>query len=272
MKNSYTVFGRGFVGTNVVKFLRKKKYKVFLPKKGKFKFNKNLHNIIYCIGGVNFINDPEGEFDANLGIVPKIIFNNKFTSFTYISSTRVYFSNPQNKTKENDQIYINSNIKNFFHNSLKLTAESLCLSLRNKNIKVVRVANLFGNNFTNQILLLPTLIRSSLKGKKINIFVNKKSSKDYIHIDEVSDVLIKIINKGKHRLYNIASGNNIEISKIIERIQEITNCRINYTNQKTTINEPIINIDRIKKEFNYKPKKDLIKSLDQLINNYKNYA
>ena len=111
MKNSYTVFGRGFVGTNVVKFLREKKYKVFLPKKGKFKFNKNLHNIIYCIGGVNFIDDPEGELDANLGIVPKIIFNNKFTSFTYISSTRVYLSNPQNKTKENDLIYINTNIK-----------------------------------------------------------------------------------------------------------------------------------------------------------------
>ena len=33
-------FTQGFVGTIFVKFLRKKKYKVFIPKKGKYKFNK----------------------------------------------------------------------------------------------------------------------------------------------------------------------------------------------------------------------------------------
>ena len=39
MKNSYTIFGRGFVGTNIVKFFKKKKYKVFAPKKGKYKIS-----------------------------------------------------------------------------------------------------------------------------------------------------------------------------------------------------------------------------------------
>ena len=43
MKNSYSIFGQGFVGTNFVKFLKKKKYKVFIPKKGKYKFNKFLN-------------------------------------------------------------------------------------------------------------------------------------------------------------------------------------------------------------------------------------
>ena len=49
MKNSYTVFGQGFVGLNVTKYLRKKKCRVFLPKTGKYIFKKNLTNIIYCI-------------------------------------------------------------------------------------------------------------------------------------------------------------------------------------------------------------------------------
>ncbi len=119
---------------------------------------------------------------------------------------------------------------------------------------------------------LRLLIIDSLNDKKINIFINKKSSKDYLHIDEASDMLIKIIKKGKHRLYNIASGKNIELFKIAEKIKKITNCKINYKNQNTIIREPIINIDRIKKEFNFKPKKGLIESLDQLIINYKNYA
>ena len=68
------------------------------------KFNKNLHNIIYCIGSDNWIKDPKGSFDANLGIVPKIIFNNKFASFTFLSTVRVYIGRKSNKTDENSLI------------------------------------------------------------------------------------------------------------------------------------------------------------------------
>jgi nucleoside-diphosphate-sugar epimerase len=272
MKNLYTIFGQGFVGNNIIQFLKKKKYKVFVPKKGKYKFNKNLYNIIYCIGSDNWIKDPSGSYEANLGIVPKIIFNNKYTSFTFISSTRVYLGHGKKKTNEKSSVHINPNIRNFYFNSLKLTAESLCLSLPNKKIKVVRISNLFGDNFTNQIYLLPTLIRNSTKNKKINILINKKSSKDFIHIHEALDVLIKIIKKGKYRLYNIASGKNIELSKISQKIKKITSCKVDYKNQNKLIKEPIIDISRIKKEFNFKAKKDLINSLDQLITNYKNYA
>ena len=272
MKNSYTIFGRGFVGTNVEQFLKKTKCKIFLPKKGKYKFNKNLHNIIYCIGSDNWIKDPKGSFEANLGVIPKIIFNNKFSSFTLISTTRLYLGNTKKNTKENNLIQINPNIRNFFFNSLKLSAESLCLSLPNKRIKVVRMSNLFGDNFSKQIYLLPTLIRNAIKNKKINIIINKKSSKDFLYINEAIEILLKIIKKGKHRLYNVASGKNTELFKISQKIKKITNCKINYKNQNKLINDATVDISRIKKEFNFKPTKDLIKSLDELINNYKNYA
>ena len=90
IKNSFTIFGQGFVGTNISIFLKKKKYNLFLPKKGKYKFKKNLHNVIYCIGNQNWLKDPKVTYDANLGLVPEIIFNNKFDSFTLLSSTRLY--------------------------------------------------------------------------------------------------------------------------------------------------------------------------------------
>ena len=169
IKNSYTIFGQGFVGTNISIYLKKKKYALFLPKKGKYKFKKNLHNVIYCIGNQNWLKDPKGTYDANLGLVPEIIFNNKFDSFTFLSTTRLYFANSEGKTSENDPINIDSNNKNFLYNSLKIAAENLCLTLNNKNIKVVRMSNLFGDNFTNQAYLLPTWIRNSIKNKKIDI-------------------------------------------------------------------------------------------------------
>ena len=269
-KNSFTIFGQGFVGTNISIFLKKKKCKLFIPKKGKYKFKKNLHNVIYCIGNQNWLKDPEATYNANLAMVPKIIFNNKFDSFTLLSTTRLYFANPRTKTSENDPININSNNKNFLYNSLKIAAENLCLTLNNKNIKVIRMSNLFGDNFTNQAYILPTWIRDSIINKKIDLYINKNSTKDFIYVDDAFDVLLKIIKKGKHRLYNVASGKNIKLSKILKEIKKITNCRINYTNTSNIIKEPKINIKRIVNEFNFKAKNNLIDLLNDLIINYKN--
>jgi len=270
IKNSYTIFGQGFVGTNISIYLKKKKYALFLPKKGKYKFKKNLHNVIYCIGNDNWTKDPKGSYDANLGLVSEIIFNNKFDSFTLLSSTRVYLGNSEGKTSENDSICTNPNNTNFFYNSLKLTAESLCLSLNNKNIKVVRMSNLFGDNFTNQIYLLPTLIRNSIKYKKIDIYISKNSTKDFIYVNEAFNVLLKIIKRGKYRLYNVASGKNIKLSKILKKIKKITNCKISYTNRSNVVREPKINVKRIMNEFNFIAKSNLINHINHLIVNYKN--
>ena len=134
------------------------------------------------------------------------------------------------------------------------------------------MSNLFGDYFTRQIYLLPTLIRDSLYKKKISIFINKNSSKDFLFVDEAINVLIKIIKKGKYRLYNVASGENIKLFKVAEQIKKITDCKINYKNQKKIFRDPIVNIKRIKKEFNFKPKKKLIPSLRELIVNYKKNA
>ena len=269
-KNSFTIFGQGFVGTNISIFLKKKKCKLFIPKKGKYKFKKNLHNVIYCIGNQNWLKDPEVTYNANLAMVPKIIFNNKFDSFTLLSTTRLYFANPKTKTSENDPININSNNKSFLYNSLKIAAENLCLTLNNKNIKVIRMSNLFGDNFTNQAYILPTWIRDSIINKKIDLYINKNSTKDFIYVDDAFDVLLKIIKTGKHRLYNVASGKNIKLSKILKEIKKITNCKINYTNSSNIIKEPKINIKRIVNEFNFKPKNNLIDLLNHLIIDYKN--
>ena len=108
-------------------------------------------------------------------------------------------------------------------------------------------SNLFGSNFTNQIYLLPNLIRNSITKKQIDISVNKKSSKDFLHVNEAIELILKIIKKGKHRLCNVASGKNIKLSTISEKIKKITDCKINYKNQNKLVNEPKININRIKR-------------------------
>ena len=269
-KDFFTIFGQGFVGTNFSIFLKKNGYKFFFPKKGKYKFNKNLNHVIYCIGNQNWLVSPKRTYNANLAMVANIIFNNKFKSFTLISSTRLYLASLKNKTSENDLISTNTTNKNFLYNSLKIAAENLCLSLDNKNIKVVRISNLFGDNFTNQAYLLPTWIRSSILSKKINLNIKRNSSKDFIYVDDAFKVLLKIIQKGKFRLYNVAFGKNTKLVNILKEIKKITDCKISYKKNSRLVIEPKININRIRKEFNFKANNNLIDLLKHLIINYKN--
>ena len=166
LNDKYTIFGHsGFLGKNIINILKKKKIKYFLPPKKKIKFSHNLGHIIYCIGVYNVLEDPIRSFDASLKILSKIILTNKFKSFTFISSTRLYLNSK--KTNENDKICINPNNKDYFFNSIRLAAENFCLSQNNKRIKVVRISNLYGNFFEEQKYFLPNLIRNSIK-KKIN--------------------------------------------------------------------------------------------------------
>ena len=158
--------------------------------------------------------------------------------------------------------------KNYFYNSLKIAAENFCLSQGNKNIKVLRLSNLYGLNFKKQTYLLPTLIRNSKKNKKINIYINEKSKKNFLNIHDAIHIIVKIIKKSKYRLYNIASNKRISIEKIVSSIKKATNCKIIYSNQKEKFDEPKIDISRIKKEFKFKPNNNFDSFITDIIDKY----
>ena len=268
--NFYTIFGSsGFFGTNLYKVLKERKKKIFIPKKNKYLFNKNLGNIIYCIGTSESIKNPKNALIANLEILSKILTNNKFQTFTYLSSIRVY--SKSSKTKETDKITFNHNEKGVYFKSLKLAAESLCLQMNNPKIKIIRLTNVFGHYFSNQIYLLPTLLRQSITKRKISIIINKNSKKNYLNVNDAINVILKIINKSKHQIYNVASDKQISIGQISEKIKKFTNCKVLYKNSNIIFNEPKINIQRIKKEFNFKPEIKFDKEIQKIIRNYKKF-
>ena len=200
-------------------------------------------------------------------ILSKLLINNKFKTFTYLSSIRVY--SKSSKTKESDKIIFNHNERGVYFKSLKLAGESLCLQMNNPKIKIIRLANVFGDYFSDQIYLLPSLLRQSITKKKINITINKSSRKNYIYINEAIDVILKIINRSKHQIYNVASDKQISLGQISKIIQKLTNCKITYKNSNIVFNEPKINIQRIKKEFDFKPKVKFENEMHKIIKNYK---
>ena len=129
----YTIFGlNGFIGSEIINHLTKKKIKVNHIKRDQTYFKKNLGHVIYCVGSDNWKKLPKDGFESNLGHLKEILFNSKFKSFLFLSSTRVYVNNSNKKTNENSDIVVNSQELNDYYNLLKLTSESTCLNLKKK--------------------------------------------------------------------------------------------------------------------------------------------
>jgi nucleoside-diphosphate-sugar epimerase len=261
-----TIFGHsGFIGTNLKNFCLKDKIKIFLPKKNQYKFKKNLGHIIYCIGTGEAKNDPLKAVRTNFEILKEILDNNEFKSLTYFSTTRVYLHNKN--TSEEDKIINDLSDDSILFSLIKLSAEKLCLNIKKKNIRVIRLTNIYGHHFTKQLYLLPVLIRGAKKDKKIKITINKNSLKNYLHIDEAIPIILKISTIGKDRIYNLAGKKRYKFIDIATKIQKKTKCKIFLSNQKKTYNDPIINIDKIINEFKFNPKRNLLDDLDEIISN-----
>ena len=58
----------------------------------------------------------------------KILFNNKFKSIVFLSTTRLYI-NSKNNTEEDSNLSINTERENDYYNILKIASEALLLKL-----------------------------------------------------------------------------------------------------------------------------------------------
>ena len=117
---------------------------------------------------------PNKALESNLAVLSKVL-NNKFKTFTYLSSIRTYSTNKIGI--ENKKILFDSKEEGVFFKALKLSAESLCLQIKNPKIKVIRLSNLFGDNFNNHKYLLPTLKETLYFLKKFKLLYTKIQKK-----------------------------------------------------------------------------------------------
>src|SRR6185295_3773045 len=149
-----------------------------------------------------------------------------------------------------------------------LLGEAICLGVKNKNVKVVRLSNVTGNNFESNTFLTD-LIRSAVDTHHIELQAHPFSEKDYIDIHSVVELLPKILLHGSHRLYNVGSGNNTTHEQLVEKIKSETSCTVNMNLSGPKFSFPSISIDRLKSEFDLRPI-NVLDTIPQMIRDFKN--
>ena len=252
MSDKYTVIGgNGFIGGEIVSLLKEKGETVNVPVRDcKSLFSTELGIVIFAAGNGDCVKKPFEVFNSNTKLLADILEHANFTKLIYISSTRVYME--QEASSEDSDLTVCYNDKRRLFNLTKLVAEELCLRSESNTV-IVRPSNVYGTAIHSK-LFLPSITRDAVNKKNVNMYVTPSYAKDYISVKDLVEMIYRISQGAKKRIYNIASGINTSADEIAKLLIEHSGCEISWHEGFMDDHFPITDISSIENEFNFKPR------------------
>jgi nucleoside-diphosphate-sugar epimerase len=261
-----TIFGAsGFIGSHLVAELERRQIQHSSIRRDDKVPRQHLGEVIYCIGvTADFRSKPFETVEAHVCKLGEVLQSCEFTSFTYLSSTRVYANNSATASEEDPLVVMPAKAADLYNIS-KAMGESLTLNC-GKTTRVVRLSNVYGDDF-NSDNFLPTLIKDAVTTRKLVFQTAPESSKDFISINDAVGTLIEISTRGRERVYNLAAGENVTNRELAQSFSKTLGCTIEFAANAPRVSFPPISINRLKTEFAFKPRR-LLDDLEQLIASY----
>ncbi len=226
-----------------------------------------IHYIPYCA------NNPKTTRKTNLtGTISilKIAQIKNIKKFIFLSSAAVY--SPSNKNLKET----NKTIPTEIYGKTKLEAEKKikeCSLKNNMQYTILRSFNIYGpNDLTPHFI--PSVLNRLKKSNSIKVG-NINTARDFVYVDDLIDILFKIIKRGKmnKKTYNVGTGKATtgkEIIKIIEKIKKIKIIINNNSNLVREIDQKslVADIKKISNDYNWNPKYFINNGIKKLIKYY----
>jgi nucleoside-diphosphate-sugar epimerase len=215
-------------------------------------YRKPLGHVIYAIGvTADFRRRPYDTVQAHVGVLADFLQRADFESLLYLSSTRVYAR--ASSGNEDVSLPVLAQDPDDLYNLTKLMGESLCQQDPRVGIRVARLSNVVGGDDVDSANFVPSLFRDAHRGR-IVLQTAANSAKDYIHIDDVVELLPKIAATGRQRLYNVASGVSTTHRQWAEYLATVTGCVVEVADGAPLVRFAPIDIRRIQTEFDFHPR------------------
>ena len=260
MKNIIVTGGLGFIGSNLIELLLKKKFKVInidkitysssfyntssfkknyifykcdLNNKKKLNFILNKHKPI-CIFNLaaethvdRSIDDPRSFINSNiLGVFNLLECFKKYSSKTknsrlvHISTDEVYGDILKSRSNEKYPYKPSSP-----YAASKASSDHLVYSYV-RTFKIPAMITNCSNNYgpkQHPEKLIPKLIYNILNGKSLPIYGNGLNSREWIHVNDHCEALFKVFKKGKiGEFYNIGSNKNLNNIQICKTLLKVS--------------------------------------------------
>lgn len=139
------------------------------------------------------------------------------------------------------------------------------------DIKVVRIFNTYGVNMdANDGRVVSNFICQALSGKDISIYGDGTQTRSFCYVDDLIEIIIKVMNAPKDFLgpINIGNPDEFTIKELAEKIIKKTKTRSKIVYKDLPQDDPIKrrpDINLAKEKFNWEPKIKLDEGLDKTI-------
>jgi nucleoside-diphosphate-sugar epimerase len=251
---SWTVLGaKGVIGRQLVFQLRAAGHTVYAPDRDDIElYQRPLGNVIFSIGlTADFRQRPYETVESHVSVLAEMLQKGDFESLLYLSSTRVYGRSASGS--EESPLPVLSQDPSDLYNLSKLMGESLCLQDTRSSVRVARLSNVIGGEDADSSNFLPSIIRQARNGR-IVMQTALDSCKDYIHIEDVVELLPLIATTGSKRVYNVASGVQITNAQWATQMVLDTSCIVEVMPDAPAVRFVAIDVTRIRTEFNFQPR------------------
>ena len=269
----------------LLKYKNFKFFKVDIKKKNIIKkiFKKNKISCVVNLAaqaGVRYsLENPQSYIDNNiLGFfnILESVKENKIKKFIYASTSSIYGLQKKFPIKEN----FNTNDPIQLYAATKKSNEVIANSyghlygINNIGLRFFTVYGPWGR----PDMALFKFTKNIIDGKKINLFNRGKHIRDFTYVDDIVEAILKIIRSKKKKkiseIYNIGSGNKVTLLKYVNLIEKYLGkkSKKKYMSlQKGDVIKTHCNNNLFKKEYNYKPSKNVDYGIMKFIEWYKEY-
>ena len=302
--------GSGFIGSNLVKFLINKNYEVInIDKISYYSSSYNLKNLnkkkyTFIKLDINSRNElfkilqkykpdcifnlaAETHVDRSIDDPSNFIQSNILGTYNLLEAIRKYQKRIRKKIKlvhvSTDEVYgdLKNNDRSNENYSLRPSSPYSASKagadhLVNSFVRTYKIQALIShccNNYGPAQFpekLIPKLIYNIINNKPLPIYGNGNNSREWIHVKDHCEALLKISKKGKiGESYNVGSGkniNNLNLAKMLLKIAKISNINIKKNVKiKFVKDRPghdlryALDSKKIKKELKWKANIDLNK-------------
>ena len=264
-------------------FFKKNKIKIIkadISKKNSFKEIQKKFDVVYYIASKTSSSvselKPRECFKTNLiGTINFYEWCNKYApkKIIFTSSMSVYGENSINSSEKDSVDPVS------FYGISKLAGEKILLKLDMKKTKLIilRLFNVYGpgqdfNNFKQGMLSI--YLSQIYKFKKVNITGSVNRFRDFIYIDDVTEILTKFITSKvkSHTIYNVGTGKKTFVKDLLKKIFKSFNYDYKVIQKGSHSGDTwgsTANIGKIRLNMGWKPKISIKNGLNLTIKDLK---
>lgn len=261
----FTVLGSGgFIGRHLVAHLQRLGHDVLTPARDARLVGQALGHLIYAIGLTgDFRQRPLDTVDAHVSLLARVLREASFDSFLYMSSTRVYGGLPAEQLAQEELPLPQRPTLDGLYDLSKLLGEAMCLAQDRPTVRVVRLSNVYGLGQSRHTFLQMVLSALARNGEVL-IGESAESSKDYVALRDVVELLPRIAESGGAGTFNLASGINVSHRDLAERLQALTGGVVRFAEDGACRRFPRIDVSRVSQAFAWQPR-SLLADLPELL-------